>query len=311
MTDQEAQLELRVAEASDAEQMLEVIRAAFAARPAVEPPAAALSDTVDDVLRRLGEGAGVVAEQDGHMVGCLLLSVRGDLAGLHRVSVLPQVRTAGVASALVRGAGEVAVEMGAMRVELLCRKEFPETRAWWEKHGFTVVRLAELGWTMGRELPTRVEVPTGEAMQALGERLGRLLRRGDVIVASGNLGAGKTTLTQGIGRGLGVDGPVISPTFVLSRVHESATGGPKLVHVDAYRLGSEAELFDLDLDETLADSVTLVEWGAGIAEGLGDSVLDIDIRRSNDPDDETRVVYLTGSGPRWQGVDLHQLKETK
>ena len=81
------------------------------------------------------------------------------------------------------------------------------------------------------------------------------------------------------------------------------------MHVDAFRLGSEAELFDLDLDDTLESSVTLVEWGAGLAEGLGSSVLDIDIRRSADPDDETRVVYLTGFGERWKGVDLHALEE--
>ena len=95
-----------------------------------------------------------------------------------------------------------------------------------------------------------------------------LLRPGDLVIASGDLGAGKTTLTQGIGRGLGSAGPIISPTFVLSRVHPSATGRPTLVHVDAYRLSSPAELDDLDLEATVAESVTVVEWGQGIAEGL-------------------------------------------
>lgn len=302
-------VELAVASRDDAAAMLHVIHEAFSARPPVDPPAAALSDTVDGVLAGLDRGQGVIARIDGEMVGCLLVGIDGRTASLHRVSVLPAARMHGVAAALVRGAGELAVELGATRLELLCRKEFPQTRQWWENHGFTVCGNEPLGWTMGRDLPARIEVPTGEAMQALGERLAGLLRAGDVVIASGDLGAGKTTLTQGIGRGLDVDGPVISPTFVLSRVHHSRRGGPSLVHVDAYRLGSEAELFDLDLDETLGDSVTLVEWGAGIAEGLGTCVLDIDIRRSADPDDETRVVYLTGFGERWEGVDLHALEE--
>ena len=107
-----------------------------------------------------------------------------------------------------------------------------------------------------------------------------LLGPGDVVIATGELGAGKTTLTQGIGRGLGTAGRVISPTFVLSRIHPSTTGRPRLVHVDAYRLGGPAELDDLDLDATVADSVTVVEWGRGVAEGLAADRLEIDIWRS-------------------------------
>ncbi len=309
MNEPDETVELAVASVDDAAAMLAVIHQAFAARPAVKPPAAALSDTVDDIVASLERAPGVLACIDGEIVGCLLLSLDGRVAGLHRVSVRPDVRQHGVAAVLVRGAAELAVDLGATRLELLCRKEFPETRQWWEHHGFEVCATQELGWTMGRDLPARIEVPTGGSMQALGERLAGLLQAGDVVVASGDLGAGKTTLAQGIGRGMDVDGPVISPTFVISRVHHSRSGGPALVHVDAYRLGSEAELFDLDLDDTLESSVTLVEWGAGLAEGLGSSVLDIDIRRSADPDDETRVVYLTGFGERWKGVDLHALEE--
>ena len=105
-----------------------------------------------------------------------------------------------------------------------------------------------------------------------------------------------------------VAGPVISPTFVLSRVHPTTTGGPALVHVDAYRLGSFDELEDLDLEASLADSVTLVEWGGGIAEGLADDRLDIDIRRGLDPDDETRLVFLAGRGPRWAARQLESVR---
>jgi tRNA threonylcarbamoyladenosine biosynthesis protein TsaE len=142
--------------------------------------------------------------------------------------------------------------------------------------------------------------------------LAQLLRPGDVILAAGDLGAGKTTLTQGIGRGLGSEGPIISPTFVLSRVHPSATGRPTLMHVDAYRLSSASELDDLDLDATVADSITVVEWGQGIAEGLAEDRLEIDIWTSPADlsavgDDSERVVTVRGVGPRWHGVDLTAL----
>ncbi|GAB2472779.1 hypothetical protein GCM10027030_04120 [Luteococcus sediminum] len=302
-------VELRVAEASDAPAMLQVIHEAFGARPAVDPPAAALSDTVADIEQRLRQAPGILALRDGQVIGCLLTSIDGPVGRLHRVSVRPSARTRGVAAQMVRGAGDVFGELGVRCVELLCRKEFPETRRWWVEHGFSQVGLTDQGWVMGIELPAIIEVSTGEAMQDLGRRLALLLRAGDVVVASGDLGAGKTTLTQGIGAGLGVEGPVISPTFVLSRVHHNLGEGPDLVHVDAYRLGSETELFDLDLDQTLPEAVTLVEWGAGLAEGLSSSVLQIDIRRSLDPDDETRQVFLQGMGERWQGIDLHQLAE--
>ena len=122
-----------------------------------------------------------------------------------------------------------------------------------------------------------VAVPTAAEMRDLGERLAGLLRAGDLVVLSGSLGAGKTTLTQGIGAGLGVRGPVTSPTFVIARQHPSLRGGPDLVHADAYRLGSRAEVDDLDLDTDVATSVTVVEWGEGLVEDLAPSFLQIAI----------------------------------
>src|SRR3954447_9775843 len=116
-------------------------------------------------------------------------------------------------------------------------------------------------------------------MHALGRRLAGLLRAGDLVVLTGDLGAGKTTLTQGIGDGLGVRGPVTSPTFVIARVHPSEVDGPPLVHVDAYRLGSIAEVDDLDLDASLDDSVTVVEWGDGLVDELTDDRLHVEITR--------------------------------
>src|SRR4051794_36376643 len=109
-------------------------------------------------------------------------------------------------------------------------------------------------------------VPDADATRELGTRLAALLRAGDLVLLSGGLGAGKTTLTQGIGAGLGVRGQVASPTFIIARVHPSLVHGPDLVHVDAYRLGSLDEVDALDLDTALEDSVTVVEWGEGKVE---------------------------------------------
>ncbi len=149
-----------------------------------------------------------------------------------------------------------------------------------------------------------LEVPTAEDATALGRRLAGLLRAGDLVLLAGDLGAGKTTLTQGIGAGLQVRGAVTSPTFVIARVHPSATAGPPLVHVDAYRLGSLAEVDDLDLDASLEDSVTVVEWGEGKVEGLSADRLEVTLRRSSDENDDRRTAVLRGVGPRWSGVAL-------
>jgi tRNA threonylcarbamoyladenosine biosynthesis protein TsaE len=169
-----------------------------------------------------------------------------------------------------------------------------------------------------------VTVATGADMRVLGRRLALLLRAGDLVILSGPLGAGKTTLTQGIGDGLGVRGPVTSPTFVIARVHPSlvparglAASGPALVHADAYRLGSALEMDDLDLDADTATSVTVVEWGEGLAEGLAADRLEITIAPGPVPaegalpdgespleGDSPRTVTIAGIGKRWQGIQL-------
>ena len=185
-------------------------------------------------------------------------------------------------------------------------------------------------------------VSTAAQMRELGRVLGGLLRAGDLVILSGGLGAGKTTLTQGIGAGLGVRGPVTSPTFVIARVHpplrpaDEPDDGPRpaLVHADAYRLGSTLELDDLDLDADTASSVTVVEWGEGLAEGLSADRLEITLTPETgpvapeagpgtgpaagraDPDAEPdlesgdgladipRQVRISAVGKRWEGVEL-------
>lgn len=144
--------------------------------------------------------------------------------------------------------------------------------------------------------------PTSDDMEAFGVELGRLLSAGDLVVLTGPLGAGKTTLTRGIGDAMHVRGPVTSPTFVLARTHPSLTDGPPLVHVDAYRLGSALELDDLDIDFT--GSVVVVEWGSGLLDGVAESWLDVSIERptgaeGDEEDEEPRIVTVTAHGPRW------------
>ncbi|MEZ0065437.1 tRNA threonylcarbamoyladenosine biosynthesis protein TsaE [Streptacidiphilus sp. MAP12-20] len=164
-------------------------------------------------------------------------------------------------------------------------------------------------------------VPDPAAMQELGRTLATVLRPGDLVLLSGELGAGKTTLTRGLGEGLGVRGAVTSPTFVIARVHPSLVGGPALVHVDAYRLGGGLDqMEDLDLDVSLPDSVVVVEWGEGKVEDLSESRLEVRIERAMGGDAELsleqdlnpdipdeRSVTLNGLGPRWAGVELSAL----
>ncbi|MCL2424405.1 MAG: tRNA (adenosine(37)-N6)-threonylcarbamoyltransferase complex ATPase subunit type 1 TsaE [Micrococcales bacterium] len=167
----------------------------------------------------------------------------------------------------------------------------------------------------------QVVAPDADATRAYGAVLAALLRAGDLVVLTGGLGAGKTTLTQGIGAGLGVRGPVVSPTFTIARVLPSLTGGPALVHADAYRLGGAddtaavhvaEELEALDLDASLDSSVTVVEWGAGWVEALTDDRLEVNVERprgtaSDDAADGaagSRIITVRGVGDRWSAVDL-------
>jgi tRNA threonylcarbamoyladenosine biosynthesis protein TsaE len=141
-----------------------------------------------------------------------------------------------------------------------------------------------------------VELPLVEDTEEFGRRLGEVVRAGDLLLLAGPLGAGKTALVRGLARGLGVQGRVSSPTFVIARVHEPAEGGRgvPLVHVDAYRLGGHLdELDDLDLDTDLVDAVVAVEWGEGMAERLSEDHLLIRLERGSD---DVRTAQLIPHG---------------
>ncbi|WP_062131599.1 tRNA (adenosine(37)-N6)-threonylcarbamoyltransferase complex ATPase subunit type 1 TsaE [Demequina aestuarii] len=156
-----------------------------------------------------------------------------------------------------------------------------------------------------------LEAPDAEAMRSLGaDVIAPMLRRGDLVILTGDLGAGKTTFTQGLGSALGVRGDVASPTFIIARTHPSLADGPDLVHVDAYRLGSLQELDDLDLDTSLDDAVTVVEWGEDAAT-LSEDRLHLTILRPRggtldmeDPSGGVRTVRVTSHGDRWEDVTL-------
>lgn len=308
-----------------------VVHEAFSARPPLDPPADALLETEESLRTALAMQGGFVALSDGEPVGALLLAPVGSVLFLRRFGVLPAAQGTGVARALIDAAVEAAHSLGAYSLRVLAREELPRTIGFWEGNGFSR-RVGQPSPYLELELPlvTTYDVPDADAMRELGAHLAEELRGGDLVVLSGELGAGKTTFTQGVGAGLQVRGDVTSPTFVIARVHPSLVSGPALVHVDAYRLGGIDELDDLDLDASLEESVTVVEWGTGVAEGLADSRLEVRIERavgladsgeavvapsaSHDPgelgslvesdddvaEDDPRRVVVRRIGPRWR-----------
>lgn len=290
--------------ADRAHDVLAVIHAAFADRPVLDPPATALEETRESVAAALAESGGLLAVHDGQPVGALIFAGAGDLLGLRRVGVLAEARHHGIASLLAERAEAVARQRGRRGLSLEARAELPKTVQFWERHGYVETHRDGPRLQLVRQLPVTLTLPGPEDTQAVGRRLGALLAAGDLLILTGDLGAGKTTFTQGLGEGLGIRGPVTSPTFVIARVHPSLADGPALVHVDAYRLGDAAELDDLDLDTDLDDAVTVVEWGSGLAEALSADRLDLALTRAAD---DVRTLTVTPVGARWAHVDLRSI----
>lgn len=298
---------VRVVGAESAPVVLELIGAAFGARAPLDPPTAALSETLETVTAELGAYGGLVAELDGRPVGALIFEPVGTAVGLRRFGVLPSAQGRGVAAALVDAAESRARELGCDGLRVTARVELPATIEFWEHHGFVDVEREGVNVHLVKLFEQTLTAAGPEDTQRFAERLAPLLRAGDLLILTGDLGAGKTTFTQGLGRALGVRGDVTSPTFVIARVHPSLGEGPALVHVDAYRLGGYAELDDLDLDTSLDDAVTVVEWGGGLAEGLATDRLEIAITRSSGSnpvlaeDHDPRHIVVHPVGLRWLG----------
>jgi tRNA threonylcarbamoyladenosine biosynthesis protein TsaE len=288
----------------DAETVHEVVHAAFGDRPPLDPPTAALAETVEQLEQRLAAAGGLLARVDGVPAGALVFDRAGSTMYLRRFGVVPSFRGHRVAAALVDAAVDAAE--GYDDLTVVAREELPETIRFWQRQGFREIGRSSPNVELRRPLRTAVhQVADAEAMRALGRSIAPQLGAGDLIVLTGSLGAGKTTFTQGLGAGLGVRGAVTSPTFVIARVHPSEIGGPALVHADAYRLGGVAELDDLDLDTSLDEAVTVVEWGEGLAEGLSESRLEVHIVRDDATDH--RRVEITPVGPRWHALSLRGL----
>jgi tRNA threonylcarbamoyladenosine biosynthesis protein TsaE len=283
-----------------------VVHDAFVHRPALDPPAEALSETPSSLAASLDKGGGLLAWIDGKPVGGLVFDDLGDLLALRRFGVVPAAQHHGVAHDLIHAAIDHAMAAGHDGLTVLAREELPANIGFWVSNGFSEVGRHTPYVELVRPLPRMHEAPDAEAMRALGAGLAGSLRAGDLVILSGELGAGKTTFTQGLGAGLSVRGDVTSPTFVIARVHPSMVGGPSLVHVDAYRLGGIAELDDLDLDTSLDEAVTVVEWGEGIAEALAEERLEIRLHRTTgaDVEDDARSVEMVPVGARWLGVPL-------
>jgi len=291
--------------AERADNVLAVILEAFADRPVLDPPATALEESRESVAAALAEHGGLLAVHDGDPVGALIFVSGGALLGLRRVGVLASARRHGIASLLAERAESVARLRGYRGLVLEARAELPKTVLFWERHGYVEIDRDGPRLHLQRLLPIELTLPTPQDTQDLGRRLGALLVAGDLLILTGDLGAGKTTFTQGLGEGLRVRGPVTSPTFVIARVHPSLADGPVLVHVDAYRLGDAAELDDLDLDTDLDTAVTVVEWGSGLAETLSSDRLELTLTRAAN---DVRTVTINAVGPRWTDVDFDSLR---
>lgn len=299
--------------------VLDVIRRSFGSRPALDPPSTAGEETVESVAATLRAYGGLLVERRGKPIGAMLLDEsRPGLLGFRRVSVDPDHQDRGVASAMVGVAEDTAEERGLDGIWLDVREELPDNVEFWIRRRYYEVRRDGTSLEFGKTLWLARELRSPEETEQFGERLATLLEPGDLVVLAGGLGAGKTTLTKGIGAGLGVRGPITSPTFVIARTHPCLTAGPPLVHVDAYRLGDSAEIDDLDLDAAAEGSITVVEWGSGLAEQLSDHWLHVSLERrtatvldpvtpgtapSDDdrvqPPDDLRLVTVKPYGARW------------
>ncbi len=302
--------------AERAAEVLAVIRSGFGAREVLDPPSTATAETLESVGAALAKHGGLLAYSELGPVGALLFEPYDALLGLRRVAVHPDAQTRGVARTMVRHAERIAAEARYEGVRLAARAELPRTVRFWQRLGYRETGRDGTLLTLAKELPVLLKTHSADEARDLGKRLAGVLRAGDLVILSGDLGAGKTTFTQGIGAGLGVRGDITSPTFVISRVHPSLGDGPALVHVDAYRLGGIEELDDLDLDTSLDEAVTVVEWGEGVAEGLAEDHLDVRINRARggegidgadvSDDHDPRTVRLVPVGGRWIGSGLRQ-----
>ena len=315
-------VEFRPATVDDAPDVHAVTQAAYGASPPLDPPSGALSESVDDVAAQLAEHGGLLGYDEARPVASLRFrdefpndsAEAPHVVWLRRVGVVPELWRHSVGTLLVSHAHAIVArrpDVGLLRIGV--RKARPGSRRFWESLSYAETAPHDYWDELARVPPYFGLVTSAAEMRALGRRLATVLSPGDVVVCSGGLGAGKTTFAQGLGGGLGVTDPITSPTFVLARAHRAPA--TSFVHADAYRLGAVSdplgELDALDLDATLDDAVTLVEWGEGLAERLAVNRVEVRIDATPSPrpglddvDDTPRAVVIDALGPRWAGIDV-------
>jgi tRNA threonylcarbamoyladenosine biosynthesis protein TsaE len=309
-------MELRAATVDDAVAVHALTREAFAGQETLQPPSGATRETVEDVASWIADNGAVVLLEGEDIVAAARYSHQDGGFWLRRVAVRTDRRGRGLAGLLIDAGEREAARLGHREVRVGVRRPLVANIAYWRRRGFVHEAEHDFWVELRRAVPVTATLPTVDDTRRFGRRLAAMLRAGDLVVLSGGLGAGKTTLAQGIGDGLGVRGAVTSPTFVIARIHPPLGEGPPLVHVDAYRLGGFAEVDDLDLDASLDESVTLVEWGEGKVEDLSDERLEVGLHRSagrvgaDDIADESRTVSVRPVGRRWIDADLAALGET-
>lgn len=291
---------VRPAAPSDAAAVHRVTQAAWAEHADLDPPTSVLAEDEGTVRADLASGTVLVAEAAHEVVAALRLQPGpGGLLWVRRVAVRPDHRRRGLAALLLRAAEDLAARSALpARLRLQVRHVLPGSRRLYERLGWAAVERHDFYDTLA--LPVPLGVPTAAAMRDLGSLLAReVLRAGDLVLLDGPLGAGKTTLAQGVGAGLAVRTPVRSPTYTLADEHagtDPRTGAPlRLLHLDAWRLAAPAEVDDLDLD--LTGAVTVVEWGADRAEQLAEDHLLVRLGRP--AQDDGRTALLVPHGGAW------------
>ncbi len=290
---------------SDVDTLCDVIDASRCAGRSADPVPATWEETRTALSAAIGATGGLLCRVDGEPAGGLVFDDTDSGLALHRVSVVPPFRPVEVVSALVCAAEEVAAGRSHDDVLLLSANQLEAAVEVCVARGYAELSSNGGALALGKALPVTLDTADADGTREVGRRLAKLTRAGDLVVLVGELGAGKTTLTQGIGAGLEVRGDVTSPTYVISRVHQPRGDGPFLLHVDAYRIGAGAELEDLDLDAFVEEAVTVVEWGEGVAETLADHRLVVRLSRGRGNEaGGTRRITVTPVGARWFGAGV-------
>lgn len=290
---------VRPATPGDAEVIWRLTRAAFAGQAGLDPPSGASRETLEQVAADLESAGGLLATDpvSGQPVGAARWRVEQPAPWVRRVAVPPAHRRRGVGRELMLAAARHAAASGWPALRVGVRTGLAGNLDFYARLGYVPVADHDHWQELALFLPRQVATPAD--MRLLGRAVAEAARPGDLLLLDGPLGAGKTVFVQGLAAGLGCPGVVTSPTFILARRYDG--GRVALLHVDAYRLGSAAELDDIDL--ATEDALTVVEWGRDRAEGLAEAHLTVELTRSGPGED--RTIGFRPCGGDWAARLLH------